>query len=124
GLPAEPSPLHDDAALHDVQFLGPDLGWAVGDRGVIWHTADGGRSWQMQSSGVRGSLRSVCFLTDQHGWVVGGETTPYTGLSHGIVLATTDGGRTWRPLDAPLPPLHYVRFFDLENGIAVGGTSA
>src|SRR5690606_13949761 len=65
-------PLLDDAGLHDVQFVGQRRGWAVGDRGVIWRTDDGGESWQRLASGVDCPLRSVCFLTDRVGWVVGG----------------------------------------------------
>lgn len=125
GVEAAEPPWLDDAALHDVAFVGTDLGWAVGDRGTIWHTEDGGRTWRLQASGVDGPLRSVCFLTDQHGWAVGGKTTPYTRLRTGIVLVTTDGGRTWLPLPSDqLPPLHSVRFFDLESGVAVGESSA
>ena len=33
----------EDAELADVFFLDRHRGWAVGDRGVIWHTSDGGR---------------------------------------------------------------------------------
>ena len=33
-----------DAALQDVCFVDRLHGWAVGDRGVIWQTQDGGAS--------------------------------------------------------------------------------
>lgn len=39
------SPLLNDANLNDVQFLGSKIGWAVGNRGVIRKTEDGGRTW-------------------------------------------------------------------------------
>ncbi|MGE5193651.1 MAG: YCF48-related protein [Deltaproteobacteria bacterium] len=144
----EPSPIEDDANLHDVQFVGSRSGWAVGDRGVIWHSEDGGESWLLQSSGVNCPLRSVCFLSDRVGWVAGGGTAPYTRHPYGVVLTTTDGGRTWKPLVAPpasaapadarlrnaaaapanktdrpeptLPRLRKIRFFSREEGIAVG----
>src|SRR5690606_41169169 len=113
-------PLLDDAGLHDVQFVGQRRGWAVGDRGVIWRTDDGGETWQRLASGVDCPLRSVCFLTDRVGWVVGGGITPHAGISHGVVIATTDGGDTWTHLgDGDLPLLHTVRFFDLDEGMAV-----
>src|SRR6266446_1736708 len=94
----EPSPIEDDANLHDVQFVGSRQGWAVGDHGVIWHSEDGGESWSLQDSGVSCPLRSGCFLSDRVGWVAGGGTAPYTRHSYGVVLATSDGGRTWTPL--------------------------
>ena len=42
----------EDAELTDVTFVDPDRGWAVGDRGVIWQTVDGGRHW----TGFQGAL--------------------------------------------------------------------
>ena len=119
------SPLRDDANLHDVTFVGERRGWAVGDRGVIWRTDDGGHSWQLQSSGVNCSLRSVCFLTDRVGWIVGGGITPHVRTTYGVVLGTTDGGDTWSPLvDGELPLLHTVQFFGLDEGMAVCEASA
>ena len=52
----------DDAALHAVQFVDAKEGWAVGDEGVIWHTIDGGETWERQPTGVRASLRALHFL--------------------------------------------------------------
>ena len=114
------SPLLDDAELHDVQFVGNRCGWAVGERGVVWRTEDGGTSWRHVSTGVDSSLRSVCFLTDRVGWVAGGGVTPHVGTTHGVLLGTSDGGETWtRLVDRSLPLLHFVQFFDLENGVLV-----
>ena len=39
------TPVQDDASLYDIQFIGSQLGWAVGDHGVIWKTTDGGQTW-------------------------------------------------------------------------------
>ena len=44
--------LLPDAELTDVFFLDPEQGFAVGDRGVIWMTVDGGQSWQWTHSPV------------------------------------------------------------------------
>lgn len=108
-----PTPLEDDASLHDVQFANKRLGWAVGDHGVIWHTRDGGATWSLQASGVDCPLYSICFVTDRIGWIAGGGTMPYAHLSYGVLLQTTDGGRTWvsllakpirNPDEAPAKP--------------------
>jgi photosystem II stability/assembly factor-like uncharacterized protein len=62
--------------------------WMAGTPGTrIWHSPDGGRTWQWSASGIRTPLRAICFADDQHGWAVG---------SLGTILATTDGGRSWR----------------------------
>ena len=124
-LAAEPTPIEDDATLYDVQFVGSKLGWTVGDHGVIWKTIDGGQTWKLQSSHVESQLRKSCFLTDRVGWIVGGETIPHVRIGRGIVLFTSDGGETWQQLARnQLPQLHYVKFFDLARGIAVGESSA
>ena len=60
-----------DAALHDIFFLDADRGWAVGDRGVIWMSEDGGRRWRLADSPVNCSLQSIHFVDDQNGWIVG-----------------------------------------------------
>ena len=125
GDTAVPSPTQDDANLHDIQFVGQKIGWATGDRGTVWKTADGGAAWEFVKTPVDCSLRSVCFLTNRVGWIVGGGTTPYTRLGFGVVLFTNDGGRTWQqPSNASLPRLHYVKFFDLTRGVAAGDATS
>src|SRR5262249_46943473 len=37
--------MRNDAALNDICFTSSTGGWAVGDRGVIWHTDDSGKTW-------------------------------------------------------------------------------
>ena len=45
----------DDAALHAVQFVDENEGWAVGDDGVVWHSIDSGQNWERQPTGTRAS---------------------------------------------------------------------
>jgi photosystem II stability/assembly factor-like uncharacterized protein len=121
---ASPS-QREDARLNDVCFADAQFGWAVGDRGTIWHTSNGGRNWQLQASEVECPLYSVHFLDRQNGWAVGGYTHPFTHTGTGIVLMTADGGRNWKSKDQTLLPiLKKVRFFDTQHGWAVGCSSA
>jgi photosystem II stability/assembly factor-like uncharacterized protein len=114
-----------DAELTAVTFVDADRGWAVGDRGVIWHTSDGGRNWKLQSSGVTCRLEAVQFLDADIGFVVGGWTQPYTHETHGVVLRTRDGGKTWQNTPGLLlPGLKQVRFFDTRQGWCLGDGSA
>ncbi len=119
-----PPTWRDDAALHDLQFIGSRSGFAVGSQGAIWKSADGGRTWSPISSGVSITFRSCCFLTDNCGWVGGSEISPYTGLDTGVLLFTEDGGKTWQRLGKGLPPITYVKFFGLDEGVIVGRPSA
>src|SRR6516162_7314019 len=68
----------EDAALHAIQFVDDKEGWAVGDEGVVWHSIDGGKNWERQSTGVRASLRSVYFFPEAPnvGWAAGREELP------------------------------------------------
>src|SRR5204863_892715 len=100
----------EDAALHAVQFVSAQEGWAVGDEGVVWHTIDGGKTWERQPTGVRASLRSVHFLLPYQGvgWIAGREELPQGG-SVGVLLYTSDGGTKWKKLLAnALPGLNQV----------------
>jgi photosystem II stability/assembly factor-like uncharacterized protein len=89
--------------LNAVFFAGAEFGWAVGANGVIYFTADGGRAWQPQESGVRADLYDVKFVDTLEGWAVGGE---------GTILHTKDGGRVWtqerRTTDHTLESLFFV----------------
>ena len=78
--------MSSDAALADVQFVDRSTGWAVSDRGAIWHTADGGNTWQRQESPVSCRLNAVFFLDRQQGWAVGGTVQPYSQATRGVVL--------------------------------------
>jgi photosystem II stability/assembly factor-like uncharacterized protein len=114
-----------DAELTAVTFVSADEGWAVGDRGVIWHTRDGGKTWKLQPSGVSCRLEAVQFLDGDNGFVVGGWIEPHTHRSCGVVLRTRDGGRTWQASpELTLPGLRHVRFFDPRTGLALGDSSA
>lgn len=119
-----PVEMLDDAELADVFFLDGERGWAVGDRGVIWHTNTGGRRWQRQHSPIECRLESVWFLDAEHGWAVGGKALPYSHKSAAVVLATRDGGRNWSRIAGPtLPALKQVKFLDAARGWAFGNGS-
>jgi len=123
---AQPAVPFADAGIHAVQFIDASEGWAVGDDGVVWHSMDGGKSWERQKTGSRASLRGVHFTTPYTGWAVGRLESPCGGSSVGVMLRTTDGGITWEEAGMNvLPGLNAVRFFDEKNGFLCGdGTEA
>lgn len=116
---------------------------AVGERGVIVLSDDGGRTWRQAKVPASVTLAAVQFPTPTHGWAVG---------HYGIVLHSGDGGETWsRQLDGvqaaqlvlqdaqagqggeayraeaerlvadgPDKPLLALHFVDARNGIVVG----
>jgi photosystem II stability/assembly factor-like uncharacterized protein len=64
---------------------------AVGERGMVVLSDDGGRSWLQAGTPTSVTLTTVRFVDAAHGWAVG---------HGGVVLASDDGGKTWaRRLD-------------------------
>lgn len=127
--------IADDASLNDVCGVG-DFCWAVGERGVVVRSSDGGQTWSTQVLNADCSLKCVCFLTNQIGFVAGHRFDRFERRRKGVLLKTRDGGQTWsvpqNEHDLPsqqlmsstigvsqLPPLEFVRFFDLHNAVAI-----
>ena len=119
-----PEPFRRDANLYAVSFLNPRVGWAVGDRGTILHTRDGGETWDLQPAPTVGRLESICFVGGEDGWIVGAKTIPFTHRSRGIVLRTSDAGETWNEDQSLLPGLRGVHFFNEQQGVTYGDPSA
>src|ERR1700757_1715963 len=76
---ATPIRFPNDAPLRAVYFADRNEGWAAGDEGVIWYTIDGGTNWERQATGVRASLRALCFLNPYTGYAVGRQELPHGG---------------------------------------------
>ena len=76
------NPLPQGNTLNDVFFLNQDMGWAVGELGIIIRTLDGGETFEVLKSNVQENLNSVEFFTSQHGFVVG---------DNGTILETDNG---------------------------------
>jgi photosystem II stability/assembly factor-like uncharacterized protein len=83
--PAMESPLAAKRLLIAMARAG-DRFVAVGPRGHIVVSADGGETWAQAKVPVSSDLTAVYFPTATRGWAVGHD---------GVVLATTDGGATW-----------------------------
>jgi len=114
--PLYPLPTGND--LEDVCFVDEMNGWAVGVKGSILYTNDGGESWEFQESGTELTFLSVFFIDTLNGWIVGSDVN-YSGAY--IILNTNDGGNQWTMQDFDSTCcLRDVFFTDPENGWAVG----
>lgn len=83
--PSQVSALASKKLLQAVARAGERL-VAVGPRGHIVVSADGGQTWKQAQVPVSSDLTAVYFVNDRAGWAVGHD---------GVVLASTDGGDTW-----------------------------
>ncbi len=66
-------------------------GWVVASNYIdsIYHTADGGETWEGEKIGSKLFWHDVAFMDADTGWVVGGSS------GSGRILKTTDGGESW-----------------------------
>ena len=83
--PAAMSPLASKSLLQGVARAGGTL-VAVGQRGHIVVSADGGKTWQQSRVPVSSDLTAVYFVNERRGFAVGHD---------GVILATRDAGTTW-----------------------------
>jgi len=85
-LPLVERTIYTTDRFYDVQAVSADRAFVVGYGGKILETPDGGRTWDVLSSGVDTALYAIDFSDDRHGWIVGQE---------GVILHTADGGKRW-----------------------------
>jgi photosystem II stability/assembly factor-like uncharacterized protein len=116
--------LINDARINDAFFVNSLSGWAVGDRGIVWHTNDGGKSWELQQTPISCTLKSVWFINEQLGIAVGGYRLPHSNQSKGIIFVTFNGGKNWNTHSIKSTPFfHRVKMFDHLRGIIIGESS-
>jgi photosystem II stability/assembly factor-like uncharacterized protein len=101
-----------EALLCDATFIDGKTGWAVGIKGTIIHSTDGGKTWKTQNSGTEKNLFSVSFPDASNGWAVG---------EFGTIIHTGDGGETWQSQSKGVDKeLNGVCFADALHGWVVG----
>jgi photosystem II stability/assembly factor-like uncharacterized protein len=108
----EPVNLPEDLQLVSVHFVSAEEGWVAGGKsvmagGVIYHTKDGGKTWELQVGDPQSSDRGFSrlrFVDATHGFAVQGST----GTTH--KLYSTSDGQTWFP-SGTVPEHRYDYFF-------------
>jgi photosystem II stability/assembly factor-like uncharacterized protein len=111
--PAVIAPLAERSLLLDLAWAG-ERAFAVGERGHILHSDDGGKTWTQSRVPASASLTAVHFSDARHGAAVGHVEA---------ILRTDDGGESWQlaHLEPEDPqPLLDVVFADASRGVAVG----
>ena len=97
-------------SLYASFFITENIGYAVGNLGVIIKTTDGGATWVNQNSGTSESLQSVYFLSADTGIAV---------AHNGLVIRTMDGGANWVELSGSNSHLRSI-FYAGSRAYAVG----
>ena len=129
-LPADAVP--GPGGIYGIAFSADGThGWATGGSGqrpVAFRTIDGGDHWLAAAlpAGLTGSLGTVAFADDRHGWTVGSLAgNGPANAAGGYVLATADGGVHWtaQPVPATVARLNRIVFADPTHGWAVGAAT-
>jgi photosystem II stability/assembly factor-like uncharacterized protein len=93
-------PLNSVARITSMQFISSSEGWGAGSEamlkgqsrmevvGVLFHTKDGGRTWEKVLAPSDSDFRRVAFLNSSTGWLMG----------HNGLYQTNDGGQSWKTL--------------------------
>lgn len=90
------------AWLHAVFFIDQNKGWAVGSRGTVLHTLDGGNTWKARATPTGDVVRDIFFIDENNGWLVC-EVNVYQLKTkdepRAYLMKTTDGGEKWKRIE-------------------------
>src|SRR5437660_7386277 len=119
----EPVNVKEDVKLMSVHFVSADEGWVAGGKdelngGVIFHTKDGGSTWEIQLGDPQSSdraYRELRFLNPTLGLAV--QST--SGGDHKL-LRTSDG-QTWAPVGTVAQHRTDYQFTSADAGFVTGG---
>lgn len=90
---------------------------------LLYHTTDGGETWQPVLNLPKGSPAGICGFYAVNERVVYGSGTNDPGLPGVGIIKTTDGGANWQliPMKAHADNLIDIYFMNENDGFVVGG---
>lgn len=101
-----------EPTLNALHFVTREIGWVVGEFGLILHTRDGGQTWTVQRSGGNlAPLFAIVFRDKHRGWVMG---------QQGTLIWTRDGGQHWLPSNLNINRDLYGASLEGEHMVLVG----
>jgi photosystem II stability/assembly factor-like uncharacterized protein len=84
----------------DIVFIDENNGWYVNGYGKIFHTKDGGITWEKQLEQKGSFFRTIAFVDKNIGFVGTVGTDYFPNVTDTIPLyGTKDGGKTWKPVN-------------------------
>ena len=83
----------------DITFINDNEGWYVNGYGSIYHTINGGESWEKQLEKKGTFFRCIAFVDSLRGYAGTVGTDYFPNVTDTIPLyGTSDGGKTWNPV--------------------------
>ncbi len=105
--------------IKDMAFIDSLTGWIVCNKGLIYKTVDGTKTWTEQTSGTTSDFAKVFFLDPSNGWAT---------TINGVIVKTTDGGVSWNSFNfaSAAPSTIFslcdaVKFIDQQTGFIIAG---
>ncbi len=90
------------AWLHAVYFLDQNRGWAVGSKGTLLNTLDGGNTWAQRIGATPDIVRDIFFIDARNAWMVC-EVNAYELKTkeqpRAYLMKTTNGGESWKRVE-------------------------
>lgn len=104
--------------LYGIMFVNAQVGYVVGENGVVARSVDGGASWSLLTTPAGIAADEVQAL-----WVLS-ETDVWIGTSGGDLLHSQDAGVTWTLVTPPAATnIWNIAFYHPMVGYAAGATA-
>lgn len=98
----------------DITFVDENTGWYVNGYGKIFHTKDGGTTWEKQLEQKGSFFRTISFLNKDVGFVGTVGTDYFPNVNDTIPLyGTKNGGKTWKPVEYKGPYVNGLCAIDI-----------
>lgn len=104
-------------SLQDIEFISSNSGMAVGDKGVMIRTRDGGQSWEKLNTGTNAGFWEIISQIDNN------DTITYALGDYGLIYKSGDFGNSWSKITATYHSkrLFFGMFCHDANNCFVGG---
>ena len=83
---SKPQSSSSIGTINGILMFDEDLGWAVGEKGIILKTVDGGITWTSIETPIPVNFNKVKFYDQSLGYAV---------AEKGYIIKTVDGGESW-----------------------------
>lgn len=111
------SPYPQANTLEDVKWVSETKAFAIGDRGVLVRTLDGGATWEVMPQLITYNYETLWFSSPLIGYAAG------TLNNAGIIIKTIDGGETWFQLDMGIGvPNTVMSLWFIDDNIGYAGS--
>jgi photosystem II stability/assembly factor-like uncharacterized protein len=83
---AKPQNTSQISTVYSIEMFDESLGWAVGDKGTILKTVDGGDNWVTKDTPIAVKFNRVKFYNQSIGYAI---------AEKGYIIKTLNGGESW-----------------------------